>query len=259
MLSAARILKKVKQLRYKPIVQIKKSGGLVRLGSSYGGWIFEDLQDLRGSTIVSCGLGEDASFDVDFAARYGAKVIVVDPTPRAISHFNSIQKSIGRRRSIDYVAGGNQPISAYPLDQITTSSLTLEPSALWVEDGRLKFFAPPDPSSVSHSIINFQNGYAQNTSHIEVAAICPKTLMQKYGLSDVPLMKLDIEGAEIPVLSSLVEHAIFPRQLLIEFDEIAVPSPQSKKKIEDADRLLRQSGYICRSKRGSSNFLYVRS
>ena len=55
---------------------------LVRLGSVYGGWTFENKKNLYGSTILSCGLGEDASFDIEFANMYNAKIIIVDPIPK---------------------------------------------------------------------------------------------------------------------------------------------------------------------------------
>ena len=36
------------------------------LGTDYGGWHFVDL-NLQGTTIISAGLGEDGSFDLEFA------------------------------------------------------------------------------------------------------------------------------------------------------------------------------------------------
>ncbi len=60
-----------------------------------GNWILVDDAELQGATIISAGLGEDASFDVEFAARYQAKIVIVDPTPSAIAHFDEIAKRIG--------------------------------------------------------------------------------------------------------------------------------------------------------------------
>lgn len=73
---------------------------LIKLGSKYGGWTFADVQNLQGSTIISGGLGEDASFDVEFAARFGARVVLVDPTPRSIRHFEELQASAGAGRRL---------------------------------------------------------------------------------------------------------------------------------------------------------------
>jgi len=243
--------------KYAPVIEIQDSTELVRLGTDCGGWVFEPTPDLQDSVIVSCGLGEDASFDVEFASRFCAKIIVVDPTPRAIHHFEGIQGRLGQRAIQSYVKRGRQPLESYDLRRITGDSLILEPSALWVENTRLKFFAPSNPSGVSYSLINYQNDYSQETTHIEVASITLEALFKKYHLHTVPLIKLDIEGAEIRVIRYMVEKSMYVRQLLVEFDEMNSPSDRSKQNVEDTDRLLRHVGYSCRYFDGHANFLYV--
>ncbi len=251
------ILHRLARRKYAPAIKLQPSTDLLRLGSDYGGWTFEPSADLQDSVIVSCGLGEDASFDVEFASRFRAKVIIVDPTPRAIRHFEEIQKRVGQPAVQTYVKGGKQPIASYDLRKIAKGSLILEPSALWVENTRVKFFAPANPDHVSHSIVNYQNNYTQNTSHIEVAATTLEALLAKYQLKAVPLIKLDIEGAEIDVIRHMLERSIHARQLLVEFDEMDFPSDRSKKNAEDTDRILTQAGYVCRYFDGRANFLYA--
>jgi FkbM family methyltransferase len=250
----SRILGKEK---YAPAIEVRPSTDLLRLGSDYGGWTFERSSDLQGSVIVSCGLGEDASFDVEFASRFKAKVIILDPTPRAIAHFEAIQKCTGQAATQGYSKGGKQPISAYDLSKVTPGSLILETSALWVESTKLKFFTPANPDNVSHSIVNYQHNYRDDTSHIEVEAITVAALLVKYRLNNVTLVKLDIEGAEISVIRDMMEKSIRPRQLLVEFDEMTCPSDRSKKNVETTDRILKQAGYVCRYFDGRANFLYA--
>jgi FkbM family methyltransferase len=216
-----------------------------------------DSPDLRDSVILSCGLGEDASFDVEFASRYGAKVILVDPTPRAISHFEGIQGRIGQPASQGYVPGGKQPLDSYDLRKLGKGSLVLEPFALWVAKTKLKFFAPQNPDHVSHSVVNWQNNYAQDTPYIEVATITLEELLSKHKLKTVPLMKLDIEGAEIEVIRHMAENAIHVRQLLVEFDEMNFPSERSQRNVEATDTILRGAGYECSHFDGKGDFLYV--
>ena len=43
---------------------------LMCMGSEYGKWCFVDHQDLYNSVVISGGVGEDISFDVDFASEY---------------------------------------------------------------------------------------------------------------------------------------------------------------------------------------------
>ena len=186
--------------------------------------------------------GEDASFDVEFASRFRAKVIIVDPTPRAIRHFEEIQKNIGQPAVHSYVKGGKQPIASYDLRQISKGSLILEPTALWVETSKVKLFVPVNPNHVSRSIVNYQNNYSQDTLHIEVSATTLEATLAKCKLKTMSLMKLDIEGAEMNVIRNMLEKSIHARQLLVEFDDVHSPSERSKKYVEDTDRILRHIG-----------------
>src|SRR5271170_2515948 len=107
-----RVLHRVARWKYAPAIVVERSTELLRLGSDYGGWTFEPSPDLQECVIVSCGLGEDGSFDVEFASRFHAKIIIVDPTPRAIRHFEKIQERIGQPAVQSYLDGGKQPIDS---------------------------------------------------------------------------------------------------------------------------------------------------
>lgn len=246
-----------------PLQDMPTTGGpnLVHLGTEYGGWAFIDDGDLDGCTIVSAGLGEDASFDIEFAKKYGATIIVVDPTPRAIQHFNEIISHLGRKNACGYSPGGQQPVEAYDLSTIEDKNLILVEKALWNETARLRFFEPANPKHVSHSIINYQNEYLETTSHIEVQAVTLRELLTEFKLdpSDIPLIKLDIEGAEIEVLTQCISEGITPRQILVEFDELNVPSKNGFERVSEIHQLLSQSGYEMVRTDGAADFLYVRN
>ena len=107
-----------------------KGYDLIYLGSEYGGWDFVDDKNLENCTIISAGLGEDASFDIEFANKYNAKVIIVDPTPRAIKHFNAIITSLGNASKTEYVVGGKQPINSYDLSNLKKDNFFLVKKAL---------------------------------------------------------------------------------------------------------------------------------
>ena len=95
--------KKIKRLfvRKHPLQNFKdaKSKNIIFLGTKYGGWSLVDEDNLKNSTIISAGLGEDASFDIEFASKYDARIIIVDPTPRAIKHYDEIINSLGNKIS----------------------------------------------------------------------------------------------------------------------------------------------------------------
>jgi FkbM family methyltransferase len=231
---------------------------LIRLGSKYGGWIFVDDHALLRSTILSCGLGEDASFDIEFCLRFNSKIFIVDPTPRAISHFNQILSRVGKSAEEPYAEHGYIPISAYQLDQIDIKKLTLCPYALWNKKEKLKFFLPKNIAHVSCSIINFQNNYSQDTSYIEVDAITIDELLKSYDIDKISLIKLDIEGAEVEVLGDMLQKNIRPRQILVEYDELMVPSKVSKHRVESTHKKLLSNDYLLIN-RENTNFTYIDS
>ena len=71
-------------------------------------------------------------------------------------------------------------------------------------------------------------------------------------------MKLDIEGAEIEVLTDCLSKGILPRQILVEFDELNVPSDKGFKRATKMDELLIKNGYKMLKTDGEADFLYYR-
>lgn len=258
---AANVYQRLSRLPRHPLQEMPTTEGLnlVRLGTEYGGWTFVDDGDLYGCTIISAGLGEDASFDIEFAAKYNAKIIVVDPTPRAVRHFGEIVKRLGNDRTRKYSQDGKQPVEAYDLSTLSTSNLTLVDRALWSESTKLRFFEPINPQHVSHSIVNYQQGYRDDTSYIEVATVTPSELLTELGLrtSEIDLIKLDIEGAEVEVLMHCMIKGIKPKQILVEFDELNVPSQKGFDRVSQIHELLSQNGYRMVKTDGQADFLYL--
>lgn len=252
-----RLIRKAKKFLFRPRVSVKRQANMIKLGTSYGGWPFIDHPKLHNALIVSAGLGEDASFDVGFASRYHGKVVIVDPTPRAIEHFRKLQSRLGKKAETKYVPGGKQPVESYELSGLTFDNFELIQKALWSSETTVKFFQPPNAAHVSYSITNFQNDYARDTPYIEVLTTTLQDLLAVYGLSHLELIKLDIEGAETEVLYRMMESGILPNQVLVEFDELSIPSRESKEKCETCDAALRQKGYECIHWNGKADFVYA--
>lgn len=229
---------------------------LITLGTQYGGWSLVDTDKLKNSVILSCGLGEDGSFDIEFAAKYNAKVIIVDPTPRAIKHFAGIRSRIGLKRETEYLDSGSQPVNAYDLSNVSDAQLLLCEKALWDTEKTLRFYTPPDPTHVSHSIVNFQNDYSSNTPYIDVESVTIDGLLREYGIEKLELIKLDIEGAEVEVLLDMIKKEIYPHQVLVEYDELTKPSKKARARIESVHAALTHAGYKLIDKE-YTNYLYV--
>lgn len=211
------------------------------MGSSYGGWYLKNDKKLYNSTIISAGLGEDASFDVEFLNKYNAKVLLVDPTPKAIIHFKSILSSKGKGRIKRYKKNsGKQDPSSYNLKKISKNNFILIKKALFNSNNKLvKFYPPHDPNHVSCSLKN--NNNLKNT--ILVKTITVKNIMQSYNIKKISLIKLDIEGAEIEVIKNFISDKIFPTQILVEFDELRNLSKKSIEQFLKIHRLLIKNSY----------------
>ena len=180
---------------------------LVRLGSDYGGWIVPRALLRPGAMCYCAGVGEDATFDLELI-RHGCHVISIDPTPRAIRFGAKVAR--------------DQP------------AFSLVPVGLWSAPGVLRFYAPRDPTHVSHSIVNLQ----RTADFFDAECTTVKLLAERLGHDRLDLLKLDIEGAEHEVLASVLRDGPLPGTLCVEFDQ---PSPMAAIRRTVGD--LRTAGY----------------
>lgn len=239
---------------------IKTEYPLIRLGTEYGGWTFIDDPGLNNSTIISAGLGLDASFDIKFADKYNSDVIIIDPTPKAIQHFNNIINTIDQDREKPFTEGGDQPVEAYDTSGINETQLTLVKKALWNKETKIEFYKPEMESHMSHSIINWQHNYSDDTDYIEVQTDTIFSILEgrKKKQKQINLVKFDIEGAEIEVISDMIENDFCPNQILVEFDELHSPSKKAIKRVDQIHELLVENGYVVVYTDGIADFSYFK-
>ncbi len=183
---------------------------LVRLGTDYGGWCVPETGLGPNDVVVSAGAGEDISFDIEISKRFGCKVLLLDPTPRAVRHFDETKDAIagGNAAAINGSATEFYQASADDMDRIS-----FRPWGLWKDVERLRFFEPDNPDHVSHSIGNLH----QTEDGFEAECVTLEDLMAREGLKKVSVLKMDIEGAEFDVLSQILDGDIRPKYLLAEF------------------------------------------
>ena len=228
-----------------------------RIGTDYGGWKFKDCDSLYGSTIIAGGCGEDISFDIGFASHYNAKVIMVDPTPRAVSHVRSVFALLGNSAKTTYVEGGKQPTTSYDLTTLTQANFEFIEKALWDCQDVVNFYPPPNIEHVSHSIGNWQGGFSKTGDHIKVETTTVKDIVDQYGINELELIKFDIEGAEIEVIEQMLKDNIFPKQILVEYDELQVENDYSKQRHSRVNSSLLNSGYVIVNIDNINNYSYV--
>jgi len=227
------------------------------LGSNYGGWAIYNNINLYRSTVISAGLGEDASFDLELSSKYNCKILFIDPTPRSITHYYNIKKNINKKRKINYPKNtGNMPIESYDLSKIKKSNLLIAKYALWKSNKKkLKFYMPDNNTNVSHSLI-----YKRSKYFINVVSISLKKIIERYKIKKIELLKMDIEGSENIVIKNMIKDRIFPNQILIEIEDLHKINLINLKKFNKLNNLLIKNGYIqLYTKMDFPNLLYVKN
>ena len=225
---------------------------LERLGSDYGGWVFSPsmlIENSEGTINVLAGAGEDLSFDLELKRRYGAEIAIIDPTPRALTHYKNLREAFANGQKFAI----NASEETYEFKNVSFEKIDFLPYALWKECKEMRFYQPAVSSSVSHSLTNIQK-----TEHfIIVESKTLSEVLTEIGCDQINILKLDIEGAEIEVCSSLSELNFLPKQLLIEFDELQMPDENTYGRIHSAMRTLRELGYRLEHIEGRQNCLFI--
>jgi FkbM family methyltransferase len=185
-----RVERRLASFRFDRAIEVHTRDDLRRLGSEYGGYVVPMRLLGPDSICYSCGIGEDATFDVELIAATGCAVYAFDPTPRAAAYAESIAE--GEERFV------------------------FLPYGVWSSDGPRRFYAPADEAHVSHSITNLQ----QTTTYFEAECRRLKSLMSELGHRRIDLLKLDVEGAEYEILSSVIDRRLDVRIVSAELHRV---------------------------------------
>jgi FkbM family methyltransferase len=158
----------------------KTTTKLTRLGSFYGGWWVPEkvLDDEKLSRVlISVGLGHDVTLDKALL-EHGFMVVGLDPLSNCVEL-------------------AKKELSNFPNFQAIHAGL-------WTHDGVENFFAPRAQVSDAWSISNVQGTPSQSKEIFPVISL--KTLKSQLPYikkADFRFLKMDIEGAELPLLTSL--------------------------------------------------------
>lgn len=250
----SRMKKKFNALRFDPGIDqaiLNNPPQLMRLGTRYGGWMFDRSRFGEESWALLCGAGEDISFDLEFQRETTAKIVIVDPTPRAIAHWSYVLSAAENEEvACDRVAG-----ATYDLSGVNFGNCFFIPVAVWSESSTLRFWEPENPNHVSYSATNLQ----KTSNFIEVDALTPIDIAKNFGLdlTKLGLLKLDVEGAEGRVIDWFIDNDVLVPQILVEYDELNIPSRMSQSAIRSTHDKLISSGYDLVAKDGPSNYVYI--
>lgn len=231
----------------------------ITLGSTYGRkTIVPPKKNIENLCVISGGVGEDISFDIELANLYQSRIILIDPSEVAIKHYSQVLNSIGESKKINYSNSSRQDVSSYDLSSISSDTFKFLPLGLWNESKTINFYEPPDKTrDASGSINGIHSNYKTNQNSVQIEVVTVSKVMKDVSFSQIDILKLDIEGAALEVISRMFKDEIFPMQIIVEIDEMHFPGFKSKLRAEKLFRLVREYNYELTSI-DSCDFLYVR-
>lgn len=148
--------------------------------------------------VYGVGAGEDISWDVGMIEEYGATVVILDPTPKAKKHVDSV---------LSTKPYGNDPATVQFLAE-----------GLSHEEGQIIFALPANPDHVSMRAVAMAESGMTETVSAPVRTL--KAFMTELGHEYLDILKIDIEGAEYDVLEGLIHDNFMPfTQLLVEYHD----------------------------------------
>lgn len=232
---------------------------LITLGSPHGAKVLALLPGVHDTVLISGGVGEDISFDLEFLRTFGGQIALVDPTDRAESHFKSSVKRAGEPARTEFSSTGSQPVESYSLVDIKVEHLHFYKRALWSSDDEdITLYPPPNPEHVSFSATGIQGKQGFHSEPLISQTITVERLLNEFGMSGGNyILKLDIEGAAREVLRHVISSDQLPSQIILEFDEMFFPSFRNYLVVSLTRMMLWRAGYRMVSVRGF-DVTYVR-
>ena len=188
-------------------------------GTVYGGWWLPDNLKLGpDSLVISAGVGEDISFDLALQSKTGCRIELLDPTGRALKHFDEIVNYYRGGKQISSLTGSIQKDYEMHISPLNPdfSKIHINPIGLWSTHTTLNFYKQTNPNYVSQTLV--PNMYGSEYTVVPVKRLQSFLVEKGYSINDIDVLKLDIEGAEMEVLQTLLDDSIYPKVLCIEFD-----------------------------------------
>lgn len=194
----------------------------IKLGSIYGSKSFMRPKN-QVRWLISGGVGEDISFDIEFYNLNKCKLLLIDPTKRSRSHIENVITQLGCAKRTNYSSNGTQPVESYDLTKLREKDIYFINKALYSDKyKKIALFPPVKESYVSYSILNPARGKIENNSVLK-DVVSFKSLINDYHLVDSEcIVKLDIEGSEKEVIESMFKENFFPQQIIVEIDELYI-------------------------------------
>ncbi|MBI1307983.1 MAG: FkbM family methyltransferase [Bacteroidetes bacterium] len=151
----------------------------------------------QNSIVYSLGIFRDISFDLSISESTGCTVHLFDPTPATVE----FMKKFSENKKLDY-----------------------HPIGVWIQDEELTFYVGKEDTS---STLFDQDG-VKKFVHFKAKCETIPTIMNRLGHQQIDVLKMDIEGAALPVCEHMLENKIYPKQIVGEFER-PIKAPQKVK------------------------------
>ena len=210
-----------------------------KLGTNYGGWYVPTHMNLNENSVVySGGVGEDMSFDLLLQCKYNCNVLLIDPTSKAIKHFDEVKKYYNSKQLF---TGGIQKDYYSCIQSLSPNldKLKYINIGLWNKKEQLRFYKQSNENYVSQSLV--ENMFGNNYDVVQVDSI--KNIMDQQYHSHIDLLKLDIEGAEIKTVNQMLDDKIYPTYVLVEFDLLLKNKDPRRSTHQLIERMITKEGY----------------
>jgi FkbM family methyltransferase len=200
-------------------------------------WVPEAL--LGPESVCYCiGAGEDISFDVELQTLYGCRVVIFDPTPYGIHHFEDLRRHVAA--GTPFRTKAQHPYT-YDVTAEQLARIAFVPVGVWDRKTVLTFHDPQQADYGSYSACLFTD--SDKTVQAPVDRL--SRLMAELGDAAVDLVKIEIEGAEYRVIETIIEDRPDIKAILVEFDEVYHPKNKAYHfRIKRACAQLRKAGYV---------------
>ncbi len=198
-------------------IKVKKVR-LQKFGNDYGGYMvaWDLIADRKKIQVLSFGIGEDLSFSEELIEKTGAEVFAFDPTPRTKEYIANHRLSKEIR------------FHFYPI-------------GISEKSGTEVFYFPENQEHVSMSVNSDLRGISGKS--LEVKMLSFDNIMDKLGIPEIDILKMDIEGSEFDVMESVLESGVLIKQIALEVHDHLLPGKIGEEKLGKLIKLFSEHNY----------------
>lgn len=205
------------------------------IGTPYGGMLITleaglwlDALDPKHTVVWSFGVGNDVSFDITLACKYGFRVKMFDPSPSARQHILAVHKVIGKRTTSTWrgelpehseCKGCENYWDNVAHSRVKPSLLNFYQNTIASVDGNLTFYGTENKSrGVTSWSLNRTTNTQTSIKKVIVASKTLSHLMRKLSTKKIDVLRIYLQGMQELIISQVLKLSEDSRPQLIFVD-----------------------------------------